>query len=47
MSLKNGSDFTSDAGVLGIGIESAALTTIARRSRGTPRIAIRLLKQFA
>ena len=35
-----------DAGVLGIGIESAALTTIARRSRGTPRIAIRLLKRL-
>ena len=35
-----------DAGGLGIGIESAALTTIARRSRGTPRIAIRLLKRL-
>ncbi|HHX37405.1 MAG TPA: Holliday junction branch migration DNA helicase RuvB, partial [Clostridiaceae bacterium] len=35
-----------DAGVLGIGVEANALETIARHSRGTPRIAIRLLKRL-
>lgn len=35
-----------DASVLGIGIDEEGLMTIARRSRGTPRIAIRLLKRL-
>lgn len=35
-----------DAAILGIGIDEAGLAEIARRSRGTPRIAIRLLKRL-
>ena len=35
-----------DAGILNIGIDEAGLKTIAARSRGTPRIAIRLLKRM-
>ncbi len=35
-----------DAAILGIGIDQKALTEIATRSRGTPRIAIRLLKRL-
>ena len=36
---------TRSAGVLGIPIEAAGAATIARRSRGTPRIANRLLRR--
>ncbi len=35
-----------DADILNIGINTAGLRTIASRSRGTPRIAIRLLKRM-
>lgn len=35
-----------DAGLLGISIDDEALMNIASRSRGTPRIAIRLLKRM-
>lgn len=35
-----------DAAILGIGTEPEGLAEIARRSRGTPRIAIRLLKRL-
>lgn len=35
-----------DAAILNIGIDEAGLLTIATRSRGTPRIAIRLLKRM-
>lgn len=35
-----------DAGILGIGADKAGLLEIARRSRGTPRVAIRLLKRL-
>ncbi len=35
-----------DAAILNIGIDEDGLKTIARRSRGTPRIAIRLLKRM-
>ncbi len=35
-----------DAAILNIGAQPDALTEIARRSRGTPRIAIRLLKRL-
>lgn len=35
-----------DAGILNIGIDEEGLRTIAARSRGTPRIAIRLLKRM-
>jgi holliday junction DNA helicase RuvB len=35
-----------DAGILKIGIDRAGLTIISGRSRGTPRIAIRLLKRM-
>jgi len=35
-----------DAQILNIGIDTAGLRTIAARSRGTPRIAIRLLKRM-
>lgn len=35
-----------DAAILGIGIDESGLSTIASRSRGTPRIAIRLLKRL-
>ena len=36
---------TRSAGILNIGIDSAGATEIARRSRGTPRIANRLLRR--
>jgi len=35
-----------DADILGIGIDDEGLDCLARRSRGTPRIAIRLLKRL-
>lgn len=35
-----------DTAILGIGAEEAGLYEIARRSRGTPRVAIRLLKRL-
>ena len=35
-----------DAGILNIGIDEEGLDCLARRSRGTPRIAIRLLKRL-
>lgn len=37
---------TRDAGILGIGIDEEGLKQISLRSRGTPRIAIRLLKRL-
>ncbi len=37
---------TRDAAILDIGIDESGLDTIASRSRGTPRIAIRLLKRL-
>ncbi len=37
---------TRDAAILGIGIDSEGLKQISMRSRGTPRIAIRLLKRL-
>ncbi len=37
---------TRDAAILGIGIDQEGLKQIAMRSRGTPRIAIRLLKRL-
>src|SRR5437763_13326352 len=36
---------TRSAGILGVDIDLAASTEIARRSRGTPRVANRLLKR--
>ncbi|MBP7402226.1 MAG: Holliday junction branch migration DNA helicase RuvB [Clostridia bacterium] len=35
-----------DAGILGVGIDPEGLRTVSERSRGTPRIAIRLLKRL-